>query len=512
MTKNSLARHLGNTLNITNELKAKIDALEDNGAIGFIKKKLDILVTFMFFDANETCYGKDYVNITSKKTFSNDFRSCDFRRGRISDSLCSCEKELETSKKHEVFLNKYVACSFVFAYLPESIRENYVENNLTMINKYFANENMDENDTCDNIADWCWMEMWSNQLNLASYITRLTYKMEIDPDECTNLDKSLLYDNMIYFEALYKSIYNIQSYNTNKGKIINMTFVGKNDVEMRRIINETFDELKMLGQNTSINLLNFKAMFEQAMSEETRYIEHVSQTRIDLENAKLKKGLKYIFQTASLSKFLDDLIRHFHTLEDAETEVLAQNKYVSELQDALKYLKEGKDEYLKYIQTIKAQFDNASAILMETDNEPMEMDDGQTLFDTVSGNFENFKSEFMTYKSSYRKYMTSMITNLDGKIHSLKTSALNQRIMILDVFYKYCDALFYQTFKKCHQISIDMSGNFTSILKELSTLKWKIATFKSMLPQNPYKFESHLATIENDDVYPQPIQKLKANK
>ena len=78
--------------------------IDSDGIDGWIKKKLDSIFTFMFLNVNETCYGKEFVNITTEDAYSIypivesvNNKNCNFRRGRISDNLCSCEnQDLET--------------------------------------------------------------------------------------------------------------------------------------------------------------------------------------------------------------------------------------------------------------------------------------------------------------------------------------------------------------------------------------------------------------------------------
>ena len=60
-------------------VKEEIDAIEDNGVNGLIKRKMDLIFTFMLINTNETCYSESYSK-------------CDFRRGRRSSgNHCSCE-------------------------------------------------------------------------------------------------------------------------------------------------------------------------------------------------------------------------------------------------------------------------------------------------------------------------------------------------------------------------------------------------------------------------------------
>ena len=211
-----------------------------------------------------------------------------------------------------------------------------------------------------------------------------------------------------------------------------------------------------------------------------------------------------------MSKELIDLADQYKELHEAWVEMEKENKSVLGLQDSLKYLEKGKDEYFLKIQNLQSKFDDASVALQDAVNENME--NNETIMNEVSENFEHFRNQFNIYKVSYQADMTSMISHLDDKINTMKASNLTQRIIILDIFYQYCDALFYQTFTKCHQINIDMSGSFSSILEELRKLQWQISTFQNKLPQSPAKFAKHAAIIENDFVYPQPIQKLKENK
>ena len=159
----------------------------------------------------------------------------------------------------------------MFCFL-ESIRKHY-EKNLTIINKYF------KKDICSNMKDWCWMEMWSNQMNLASYISRLEYKEVIfsPVKKYRDLDSSQFYEIMEYFEVMYKSISIVQSHNSSEahGIVKNMTYLGINTFEMGRIINETFKEIKIFESNTSINISHFKNKFHEMLLEEADYIEHV---------------------------------------------------------------------------------------------------------------------------------------------------------------------------------------------------------------------------------------------
>lgn len=127
------------------------------------------------------------------------------------------------------------------------------------------------------MAEWCWMEMWNNQLNLASYITRLKYSENLE-DSYTTIKKELLYENEDEFRTLYQSISSIQSYNNSEGTVMELTFLGKNENIMKMIIKETFDEIQMLESNTSINISHYKEMFDKLLDRERSYIDNVSLT------------------------------------------------------------------------------------------------------------------------------------------------------------------------------------------------------------------------------------------
>ena len=212
-----------------------------------------------------------------------------------------------------------------------------------------------------------------------------------------------------------------------------------------------------------------------------------------------------------MSKYLIDWIEQYHILDDAWEGMKKQNESLMKMQDSLKYLEKDHFDYSILIQTIKEQFEDTSKILQGAVNNTLARKEEDGLLKNISGNIEEFKGKFKTFKSSYQEYMTSMITHLDDKIYIMKTSNLTQRMMILDIFHEYCDALFYQTFANCHHFNIDLSSNFLTILEELRKLQWQISTFKSKLPQSPSKFASHKAIIGND-FYPHPIQRLKENK
>ena len=119
-----------------------------------------------------------------------------------------------------------------------------MNNSFTIINKYFLNKHRDDNNTCSNMAEWCWMEMWNNQLNLASYITRLKYSANLE-DSYTTIKKELLYENEDEFRTLYQSISSIQSYNNSEGTMMELNFLEKNENIMKKIINETFNEMHL---------------------------------------------------------------------------------------------------------------------------------------------------------------------------------------------------------------------------------------------------------------------------
>ena len=127
------------------------------------------------------------------------------------------------------------------------------------------------------MAEWCWMEMWNNQLNLASYITRLKYSENLE-DSYTTIKKELLYENEDEFRTLYQSISSIQSYNNSEGTMMELNFLEKNENIMKKIINETFNEIQMLESNTSINISHYKEMFDKLIDRERSYIDNVSPT------------------------------------------------------------------------------------------------------------------------------------------------------------------------------------------------------------------------------------------
>ena len=127
------------------------------------------------------------------------------------------------------------------------------------------------------MAEWCWMEMWNNQLNLASYITRLKYSANLE-DSYTTIKKELLYENEDEFRTLYQSISSIQSYNNSEGTMMELNFLEKNENIMKKIINETFNEIQMLESNTSINISHYKEMFDKLIDRERSYIDNVSLT------------------------------------------------------------------------------------------------------------------------------------------------------------------------------------------------------------------------------------------
>ena len=131
------------------------------------------------------------------------------------------------------------------------------------------------------MAEWCWMEMWNNQLNLASYITRLKYSENLE-DSYTTIKKELLYENEDEFRTLYQSISSIQSYNNSEGTMMELNFLEKNENIMKKIINETFNEIQMLESNTSINISHYKEMFDKLIDRERSYIDNVSLTYLYL--------------------------------------------------------------------------------------------------------------------------------------------------------------------------------------------------------------------------------------
>ena len=131
------------------------------------------------------------------------------------------------------------------------------------------------------MAEWCWMEMWNNQLNLASYITRLKYSANLE-DSYTTIKKELLYENEDEFRTLYQSISSIQSYNNSEGTMMELNFLEKNENIMKKIINETFNEIQMLESNTSINISHYKEMFDKLIDRERSYIDNVSLTYLYL--------------------------------------------------------------------------------------------------------------------------------------------------------------------------------------------------------------------------------------
>ena len=78
-------------------MKKEIEAIEDDGIDGLIKRKMDVIFTFMLINTNETCYSENHIK-------------CDFHRGRSSDNHCSCENinNWELSKYLIFFNNKRV--------------------------------------------------------------------------------------------------------------------------------------------------------------------------------------------------------------------------------------------------------------------------------------------------------------------------------------------------------------------------------------------------------------------
>ena len=92
------------------------------------------------------------------------------------------------------------------------------------------------------------------------------------------------------------------------------------------------------------------------------------------------------------------------------------------------------------------------------------------------------------------------MTAIQSKLFGLRDASMNQRSMIMPLFYDACDVLFYSSFSVCDADQIPMmSDDFSKILNALSEIEWQSLSDISKLPTPPTNFNWLTIFLVDDD-------------
>ena len=125
--------------------------------------------------------------------------------------------------------------------------------------------------------------------------------------------------------------------------------------------------------------------------------------------------------------------------------------------------------------------------------------------------FDKFEDTLNSLQKEYNDDLGEVMTSIQEKNFGLKDASMNQRSMVMALFYDACDTMFYSSFHKCDREELPMmSDDFTVILEALSQIKWDTLTDTSNFPVPPTDFPSvTLEIMDNDADVDYPIQTLK---
>ena len=131
--------------------------------------------------------------------------------------------------------------------------------------------------------------------------------------------------------------------------------------------------------------------------------------------------------------------------------------------------------------------------------------------DQIMALFGNFEDTLNGMQKEYNDDLGELMMSIQMKNFGLKDASMNQRSMVMALFYDACDTMFYSSFHKCDREEMPMmSDDFTVLLEALSQIKWDSLTDTSNFPVPPTNFKDlTIELMDNEAAVDYPIQTLK---
>eukprot|EP00088_Acartia_fossae_P022001 TRINITY_DN2331_c0_g1_i9.p1 TRINITY_DN2331_c0_g1~~TRINITY_DN2331_c0_g1_i9.p1 ORF type:complete len:783 (-),score=160.54 TRINITY_DN2331_c0_g1_i9:107-2143(-) len=191
-----------------------------------------------------------------------------------------------------------------------------------------------------------------------------------------------------------------------------------------------------------------------------------------------------------LSEESDNLAVAQEDREKTQQQIENINRELEELRQMreqfMKDREKAKEEYEKQIEDMKNNYEEITEEMRAEYKEK------------ITKSFENFKSTFGALSQSYNGQMSRLISSIHQKFYGLKEHSMNQRAMILSLYIDYCDADFYNSFKKCEDQNLPyMSDSIDTLLGKLIEIQWESVVSNENIPGTPIEFSG---TFEVDSL------------
>ena len=123
-----------------------------------------------------------------------------------------------------------------------------------------------------------------------------------------------------------------------------------------------------------------------------------------------------------------------------------QEKYEQDMDKARK-------EYEDKVKELEKAFDEATA------------EEKKQFENEIMSSFNSFKDTFNILRKQYNDELGELMSSIQAKTFGLRDASMNQRSMVMKLFYDACDTMFYTSFHVCNKNELPMmSDDFASIL------------------------------------------------
>ena len=166
-------------------------------------------------------------------------------------------------------------------------------------------------------------------------------------------------------------------------------------------------------------------------------------------------------------------------------------------------------QYEEDVEASRAAYEDKVAELEQAFDEAT-AEEKKQFEDEIMVLFGNFEDTLNGMQKEYNDELGDLMMSIQMKNFGLKDASMNQRSMVMALFYDACDTMFYSSFHKCDREEMPMmSDDFTVLIEALSEIKWASLTDTSNFPVPPTDFNERIEIVDNDAELDYPIQTLK---
>ena len=129
----------------------------------------------------------------------------------------------------------------------------------------------------------------------------------------------------------------------------------------------------------------------------------------------------------------------------------------------------------------------------------------------ITAAFSQFEDTLTLLETQYNNELGELMSSIQAKNFGLRDASMNQRSMVMTLFYDACDTMFYNSFHVCDQKELPMmSDDFSTILEALSQIAWDTLTDPDNVQPPPTNFDYiSMVLVDDDKAVDYPIQTLK---